>query len=87
MVKRLIEGCKKHNEHKRIEQETKGPQFINPKNYRIVPCRLYHGPTGCTRGDFCHFIHAVGFECKIINDNMKNVKSPERCSLSTETRT
>ena len=41
-----------------------GPQPINPKNFRTVPCRLYHGPTGCTRGEFCHFIHAVGFECK-----------------------
>lgn len=33
-------------------------QLIKPGNYRTVPCRNFHGPTGCTRGDFCHFIHA-----------------------------
>jgi hypothetical protein len=37
-------------------------QLIKPSNYRTVPCRNYHGPTGCTRGDFCHFIHAHGYE-------------------------
>ncbi len=28
-----------------------------PTNYKTVPCRLYHSPIGCARGDFCHFIH------------------------------
>ena len=37
-------------------------QLIKPGNYRTVPCRNYHGQAGCTRGDFCHFIHATGFE-------------------------
>jgi hypothetical protein len=39
-------------------------QLIKPGNYRTVPCKNYHGPTGCTRGDFCHFIHGQGFEFK-----------------------
>lgn len=28
-----------------------------PPNYKTVPCRLYHSPVGCARGEFCHFIH------------------------------
>ena len=39
-------------------------QLIKPGNYRTIPCKNFHGLTGCTRGDFCHFIHAQGFECK-----------------------
>lgn len=31
-------------------------------NQRTVPCKNYHGPTGCTRGDFCHFIHVPAYE-------------------------
>jgi hypothetical protein len=63
MIKRLINEFKMKNEEKLAMQQKMGPQFINPKNYRTVPCRNYHGPIGCTRGDFCHYIHAVGFEC------------------------
>ena len=37
-------------------------QLIKAGNYRTVPCRNFHGPTGCTRGDYCHFIHAQGYE-------------------------
>lgn len=36
--------------------------MIKPTNYRTVPCKNFHGPSGCTRGDFCHFIHAQGYE-------------------------
>ncbi len=29
-----------------------------PPNYKTRPCRLYHSERGgCTRGEFCHFIH------------------------------
>jgi hypothetical protein len=59
MMKKMITEFKQQNE----ERKQRGPQIINPRNYRIVPCRLYHGPNGCTRGDFCHFIHAIGYEC------------------------
>lgn len=33
-----------------------------PMNYRTVPCRNFHSPAGCERGDNCHFIHDFGFE-------------------------
>mmetsp|Transcript_23827 Transcript_23827/g.27776 ORF Transcript_23827/g.27776 Transcript_23827/m.27776 type:complete len:87 (+) Transcript_23827:186-446(+) len=36
--------------------------IIKPSNFRTVPCRNFHGPNGCTRGEYCHFIHAQGFE-------------------------
>lgn len=32
-----------------------------PPNYKTVPCRLYHSPVGCARGEFCHFIHDPEF--------------------------
>jgi|LauGreDrversion4_2_1035121.scaffolds.fasta_scaffold1063769_1 hypothetical protein len=60
LIKKMITDFKALNE----ERKKMGPQPMNPRNYRIVPCRLYHGPSGCTRGDFCHFIHAIGYECK-----------------------
>lgn len=32
------------------------------KNFRTVPCKLYHGIHGfCNRGDICHFIHESRF--------------------------
>lgn len=62
LMKRLITEQKLKNEERKAMLQKMGPQFINPKNYRTVPCRNYHGPTGCTRGDFCHYIHAVGYE-------------------------
>jgi hypothetical protein len=61
LIKKMITDFKVLNE----ERKKMGPQPMNPRNYRIVPCRLYHGPSGCTRGDFCHFIHAIGYECKL----------------------
>jgi len=27
-----------------------------------VPCKNYHGPMGCQRGDFCNFIHVKEYE-------------------------
>ena len=30
---------------------------VKPHNYRTKPCRNYSGPSGCSRGDNCHFIH------------------------------
>jgi hypothetical protein len=42
-----------------------------PKNIRTVPCRLFHDPAGCARGDYCHFIHGVGFE-GILETNYQN---------------
>jgi len=33
-----------------------------PENYRTIPCKNYHGPVGCMRGEFCHFIHMIEFQ-------------------------
>eukprot|EP00347_Sterkiella_histriomuscorum_P021810 403332689 len=35
---------------------------LKPKNYKTVPCRQYHGPEGCSRGDTCHFIHEPQYQ-------------------------
>ena len=61
-----VRKFKAENESKRLlmQQSTSNDpnQLIVPKNYRTVPCRNYHGPNGCQRGNFCHFIHGQGFE-------------------------
>lgn len=57
-----VRDFKQANEIKKAQLAANPPpnpnQFIQNVNYRTIPCRNYHGPTGCTRGDFCHFIHA-----------------------------
>ena len=30
---------------------------VKPHNYKTKPCRKYNSTSGCSRGDFCHFIH------------------------------
>ncbi len=69
LIKKQIEEHKITNETKKEMQPPQPavPTPIVPKNIRTVPCRNYHGPQGCTRGDYCHFIHAFGYECKYIN--------------------
>jgi hypothetical protein len=37
-----------------------------PPNYKTVPCRLFHSTVGCSRGEFCHFIHDEKFAGKEI---------------------
>ena len=70
LANQALNRFKQENETKKqvAEQEAKETQdpnqLIKPGNYRTVPCRNYHGPNGCTRGDFCHFIHAIGYESK-----------------------
>jgi len=53
-----------------------------------VPCKNYHGPVGCTRGEFCHFIHAVGYECNdnIISSIYFRKRNSERCVLKDQKR-
>ena len=46
------------------DPDTPESNIIKPGNYRTVPCRNFHGPNGCTRGDFCHFIHAAVYDGK-----------------------
>lgn len=52
----LIQACLKNG--------TEGNQWKKelPKNYKTVPCKVYHGPNGhCSKGEFCHFIHDPNF--------------------------
>jgi hypothetical protein len=35
---------------------------MNTAKYRTKPCRNYHGPVGCNRGENCHFIHDTEYE-------------------------
>ena len=51
-----------------LEEERKRTQQMmmqvlpKHKNFRTVPCKLYHGVHGfCNRGDICHFIHESKF--------------------------
>ena len=62
-------------------QEQRAKKEIKVGNYRTVPCKNFHGPAGCSRGDFCHFIHVVQFERNPLprevfkqyrNENMRN---------------
>jgi hypothetical protein len=66
MANQEVQRFKNQNEIKAAQLAANPPpnpnQIIKAGNYRTVPCRNYHGPTGCTRGDFCHFIHAPGYE-------------------------
>lgn len=32
-----------------------------PENHRTIPCKNFHGPQGCPRAEFCHFIHLNEF--------------------------
>ena len=63
-----VRGFKQENEINKAKLAANPPpnpnQLINPGNYRTIPCRNFHGPTGCTRGDFCHFIHAQDYQCR-----------------------
>jgi hypothetical protein len=57
---------------------------MNMIKYRTKPCRNYHGPNGCMRGDNCHFIHDPSYIGKEIpNFNINNYKTEEESKEST----
>lgn len=45
------------NQGARPVDPTKKMAINRPPNYKTVPCRLFHSPLGCERGEECHFIH------------------------------
>ena len=48
-------------------------QRMNISKYKTKPCRNYHGPTGCTRGDNCFFIHDPNYKGReIVNFDPRN---------------
>jgi len=58
-----------------------------PTKYKTRPCRNFHGPVGCNRGDNCHFIHDTNFPGREIPDfnfqNYKNINTNEKKHLIT----
>ena len=53
------------------------PKTNKPVNYKTVPCKMFHSPQGCTRGDSCHFIHEVSFSGRPIPNLSEWKKSNE----------
>ena len=55
------------------------PRTNKPVNWRTVPCRLYHSPQGCTRGDNCHFIHDTNYSGRPMpSDSKRNNEARQR---------
>jgi hypothetical protein len=51
---------------------------MNITKFRTRPCRNYHGPNGCMRGDNCHFIHDTNYAGQDIpNFNLANYKKDD----------
>jgi len=49
---------------------------LNMNKIFTRPCRNYHGPNGCNRGDHCHFIHDQNFQGREIpNFNLNNYRN------------
>jgi hypothetical protein len=57
-------------------REQKIPLNMNMNKIFTRPCRNYHGPNGCNRGDHCHFIHDQNFQGRDIpNFNLNNYRN------------
>ena len=65
-----------NNNIQRIEPSLLAPpksSKIDLTKYKTKPCRNYHSPLGCKRGDFCIFIHDENFKgVEIPNFNPNN---------------
>lgn len=60
-------------QQQREKERRKFETMPKPMNYKTVPCRMFHSPIGCTRGDFCHFIHDQDYAGKELPpDKWKN---------------
>jgi len=57
-------------------REQKINMNFNTNKIFTKPCRNYHGPNGCIRGDNCHFIHDSTFQGREIpNFNLNNYRN------------
>lgn len=45
----------------RKKQDNIDKEYNRPLNYRTKPCKNFHSPSGCNRGDRCHFIHDTDY--------------------------
>lgn len=51
---------------------------MNTAKFRTRPCRNFHGPNGCNRGENCHFIHDLAYTgVDIPNFNLNNYNKTE----------
>lgn len=57
------------------------PRTNKPVNYKTVPCKMYHSPQGCTRGESCHFIHEPNFSGRPIPSDWKKNNDARQKSL------
>ncbi|CDW77712.1 UNKNOWN [Stylonychia lemnae] len=84
--RKLIEFYQKYaNQFIQEEKHKKQQQMVlmvqaqqSTKNYRTVPCKMYHQPqTGyCNKGDSCHFIHEPRYKGRDIpRDELNRIKS------------
>ena len=60
------------------------PRTNKPVNYKTVPCRLFHSPSGCTRGDNCHFIHDTNYSGRPIPSDWKKNSDVRQKSTKME---
>lgn len=62
------------------------PRTNKPVNYKTVPCKMFHSPQGCTRGESCHFIHETNFSGRPIpSDWKKNSEARQKSMKDVET--
>jgi hypothetical protein len=56
----------------------------NNSKRKTVPCRLYHSPVGCERGDNCDFIHDANYKGLPTPNMEKYVRPIDRLSKNQE---
>eukprot|EP01017_Pseudomicrothorax_dubius_P017328 TRINITY_DN19583_c0_g1_i1.p1 TRINITY_DN19583_c0_g1~~TRINITY_DN19583_c0_g1_i1.p1 ORF type:complete len:768 (-),score=136.94 TRINITY_DN19583_c0_g1_i1:11-2314(-) len=59
-------------------------QIFRPNNYKTVPCRLFHSPLGCERGEGCHFIHDYNFAGRETPNMQKYVRPLNKLSKNED---
>eukprot|EP01017_Pseudomicrothorax_dubius_P045484 TRINITY_DN7868_c0_g1_i1.p1 TRINITY_DN7868_c0_g1~~TRINITY_DN7868_c0_g1_i1.p1 ORF type:complete len:190 (-),score=31.55 TRINITY_DN7868_c0_g1_i1:174-743(-) len=59
-------------------------QPFRPANYKTVPCRLFHSPIGCERGEGCHFIHDYTYAGRETPNMQKYVRPLNKLSKNDE---
>lgn len=57
------------------------PRTNKPVNYKTVPCKMFHSPQGCTRGESCHFIHETNFTGRPIPSDWKRSNEARQKSM------
>jgi len=64
------------------QKYTSVEEMPKPANYKTVPCRLFHSSVGCSRGEYCHFIHEKEFAGREIPANELQKRRRPQMSIS-----